>query len=244
MSTNPSNSKARPDNTATSSPRMRSDGSVTEATYRKLLELIDTRQLAPGEVVEERRLALQLNVSRTPLRAGISRLLGEGTLQQLSNGSVVVREVGVTELVELIHIRMILEGEAAALAARRMPVGTLDTIKDQLQEVLATAKVSKGLHWALDDEIHTQIAAHCGNRSLGRMIDETRQKIRMCNVERIPERLIPACEEHLALVEALRSRDPQRASQAMISHLTNVRLGMLQSLGILQPGLEPETSAS
>src|ERR1700750_978394 len=74
--------------------RPRSDGSVTEATYRKLLDLIESRQLAPGEVIEERRLALRLKVSRTPLRAGISRLLGEGRLEQLSNGSVIVRNIG------------------------------------------------------------------------------------------------------------------------------------------------------
>src|ERR1700754_2099907 len=82
-------------------PRPRMDGSVTEITYRKLLELIESRQLAPGEVIEERRLALRLKVSRTPLRAGISRLLGEGRLEQLSNGSVVVRTVGMAELLEL-----------------------------------------------------------------------------------------------------------------------------------------------
>ncbi|MBR0823815.1 GntR family transcriptional regulator [Bradyrhizobium liaoningense] len=64
--------------------RLRSDGNVTETTYRKLLDLIESRQLAPGEVIEERRLALRLKVSRTPLRAGISRLLGEGRLDQRS----------------------------------------------------------------------------------------------------------------------------------------------------------------
>ncbi|MBR0749007.1 GntR family transcriptional regulator [Bradyrhizobium japonicum] len=215
--------------------RLRSDGNVTETTYRKLLDLIESRQLMPGEVIEERRLALRLKVSRTPLRAGISRLLGEGRLEQLSNGSVIVRNIGIAELLELIHLRLILESEAASLAATRISLDVLQPIKASLEKILATAEVTKAKHWTLDDEIHDQIASHCGNRSLATLIGETRRKIRMCNVERRPERLLPACREHLAIVDAIIRRDAVVARHAMIQHLTNVRQGMLETFGIFLP---------
>jgi DNA-binding GntR family transcriptional regulator len=108
--------------------RTRADGSVTEATYRKLHDLIECRQLLPGEVIEECRLALSLKVSRTLLRAGISRLLGEGKLEQLSNGSVVVRSIGMAELHELIQLRLLLERKAASLAATRIGIEALRAI--------------------------------------------------------------------------------------------------------------------
>jgi DNA-binding GntR family transcriptional regulator len=215
--------------------RLRSDGSVTETTYRRLLDLIESRQLAPGEVIEERRLALRLKVSRTPLRAGISRLLGEGRLEQLSNGSVIVRNIGIAELLELIHLRLILESEAASLAATRISLDVLQPIKASLEKILSTAEITKAKHWTLDDEIHDQIASHCGNRSLAALIGETRRKIRMCNVERRPERLLPACREHLAIVDAIIKRDAAVARHAMIQHLTNVRQGMLETFGIFLP---------
>ena len=215
--------------------RPRSEGSITEATYRKLLDLIESRHLAPGEVIEERRLALRLKVSRTPLRAGISRLLGEGRLEQLSNGSVIVRNIGIAELLELIHLRLILESEAAALASTRIGLNVLQPIKASLEKILATAEISKTRHWTLDDEIHDQIASHCGNRSLAALIGETRRKIRMCNVERRPERLLPACREHLAIVDAIMRRDAAVARHAMIQHLTNVRQGILETFGIFLP---------
>jgi DNA-binding GntR family transcriptional regulator len=215
--------------------RARPEASVTEVTYKKLLDLIEARQLSPGEVIEERRLALRLKVSRTPLRAGISRLLGEGKLEQLSNGSVIVRNIGIAELLELIHLRLLLESEAASLAATRISLDILQPIKSNLEKVLATAEISKARHWILDDEIHDQIASHCGNRSLGELIGETRRKIRMCNVERRPERLLPACREHLAIVEAIIRRDAVVARQAMVRHLTNVRQGMLETFGIFLP---------
>ncbi len=215
--------------------RTRADGNVTETTYRRLHDLIESRQLPPGEVIEERRLALRLKVSRTPLRAGISRLLGEGKLEQLSNGSVVVRNIGMAELLELIHLRLLLESEAASLAATRIGIEVLRPIKSRLENIMATAAVSKTLHWTLDDEIHDQIASHCGNRSLERLIGETRRKIRMCNVERRPERLLPASREHLAIVEAIINRDSHAARHAMIQHLTNVRQGILEGFGVFLP---------
>jgi DNA-binding GntR family transcriptional regulator len=220
---------------AAAASRARADGNVTETTYRKLHDLIESRQLPPGEVIEERRLALRLKVSRTPLRAGISRLLGEGKLQQLSNGSVVVRSIDMAELLELIHLRLLLESEAAAIAATRISLDALRPIKARLEDVMAAAEISKTLHWTLDDEIHDEIAKHCGNRSLERLIGEIRRKIRMCNVERRPARLLPACREHLAIVDAIINRDAAAARHAMTLHLTNVRQGILEGFGIFVP---------
>ncbi|UZE49725.1 GntR family transcriptional regulator [Rhodopseudomonas sp. P2A-2r] len=222
-------SKAAPE------PRPRAAGNITEATYKQLQDLIETRQLVPGEVIEERRLALRLKVSRTPLRAGISRLLGEGKLEQLSNGSVVVRNIGITELLELIHLRIVLESEAASIAATRIALDTLQPLKARLEQIMSTAKITKSMHWNLDDEIHDLIASNCGNRSLERLIGETRLKSRLCNVERRPERLLPACREHLAIVDAIIQRDAQGARQAMVQHLVNVRQGMLETFGIFLP---------
>jgi DNA-binding GntR family transcriptional regulator len=213
----------------------KADGNVTEATYRKLHDLIESRQLRQGEVIEERRLALRLNVSRTPLRAGISRLLGEGQLEQLSNGAVAVRTIEMAEVLELIHLRLVLESEAASISATRISLDVLKPIKSRLEKIISSSKVSQTVHWSLDDEIHDQIARHCGNRSLEKLIGEIRQKIRMCNVQRQPGRLLPATREHLAIVDAIIHRDAAAARQAMIGHLTNVRQGMLEHFGVFLP---------
>ena len=87
-------------------------------------------------MLEERRLAEELNVSRTPMRAALNRLLGEGILKRLSNGSVVVHAFGVTELLELLQIRQLLEGQAAAMAAGRIPGDKLAAVKARLEDVM------------------------------------------------------------------------------------------------------------
>ncbi|APW40705.1 hypothetical protein RD110_14515 [Rhodoferax koreense] len=212
--------------------------SVSEQTYQALLELVTTRQIEPGDVIEERRLAERFEVSRTPMRAAISRLLGEGVLQQLSNGAIVVREVGLTEYLELLAIRLLLESEAASLAAARAPLPVLAKIEQRLEaalaEVLAAeAEGEPAADRQLDDEIHEVVVAYCGNQSLAKFIAEIHKRIRMRGLERAPERLVPACHEHLALVRALLARDAAAARQAMVDHLENVRSSYLRLAGIL-----------
>jgi DNA-binding GntR family transcriptional regulator len=220
------------DSTAAAPPR-RSNQSVSEQTYEALFGLITTRQIEPGDVIEERRLAGRFEVSRTPMRAAISRLLGEGVLQQLSNGIVVVREVGLTEYLELLAVRLLLESEAAALAAAHAPLPVLARIEQRLQDLLRAATDEHGTGDRLDDEIHEVVVKHCGNGSLAKFISEIHRRIRMRNLANAPERLIPACREHLELVHALQGRDAHRSRQAMVEHLLNVRASYLRVAGIV-----------
>ena len=223
---------------AAAGPARRPAESVSEQTYQALFQLITSRQIEPGDVIEERRLAERFEVSRTPMRAAISRLLGEGVLQQLSNGVMVVREVGLTEYLELLAIRLLLESEAAGLAALRAPLVVLAQIESRLQTSLVLLATQPDTDHRLDDDIHEVIVAHCGNQSLAKFITEIHKRIRMRNLQSRPDRLIPACQEHLALVHALQARDALRARQAMVEHLENVRNSYLRTAGIL-PTMAP-----
>ena len=149
--------------------------SVSERTYQALLDRIAARQIGPGEVLEERRLAEELNVSRTPMRAALNRLLGEGILKRLSNGSVVVHAFGVTELLELLQIRQLLEGQAAAMAAGRIPGDKLAAVKARLEDVMRHSAAGGESTWTADNEVHELVAAYCGNKSMAAMIADARR---------------------------------------------------------------------
>ncbi|HSU20379.1 MAG TPA: GntR family transcriptional regulator [Variovorax sp.] len=214
----------------------RAADSVSEQTYQALLALIASRALEPGDAIEERRLAERFDVSRTPMRAAISRLLGEGVLQQRANGLLVVREVGLTEYLELLSLRVLLEGEAAALAAARAPAAALARIERRLMAQLDSAAGADPAGEAqLDEDIHELVVNHCGNRSLGALITDIHRRLRMRDLSHAPQRLVPACEEHLAVVRALAARDPATARRAMVEHLERVRASHLRHVGIL-PG--------
>jgi DNA-binding GntR family transcriptional regulator len=212
------------------------DGSVTERTYDALLDLVLSKELPPGDVLEERKLAAALSVSRTPLRSAVNRLLGEGILARLSNGAVVVRETGAADFLELLHVRRLLESEAAALAAGRVPNAALQELRRRIQKVIKEAQTRKEEHWTLDDDLHELIGEYGGNRTLAQTVSSIRRRARLCNIERVPGRLIPACEEHLAIIDALASGNGEQAREAMLNHLASVRHNFLRSLDLEQAG--------
>ena len=72
---------------------------------------------APGERIPEARLARRLNVSRTPVREAVRRLVAAGVLEQAPNEAPRVRSMNTQELGQLYDLRIELEGYAAERAA-------------------------------------------------------------------------------------------------------------------------------
>jgi len=84
-----------------------------------LREQILNGELAPGERLLELALVERLGVSRTPIRAALTRLAEEGLLEEMSGGGYAVREFSVRDIEDAIEARGSLEGMAARLAAER-----------------------------------------------------------------------------------------------------------------------------
>lgn len=84
-----------------------------------LREQILNGELAPGERLLELSLVERLGVSRTPIRAALTRLAEEGLLEEMRGGGYAVREFTVRDIEDAIESRGSLEGMAARLAAER-----------------------------------------------------------------------------------------------------------------------------
>ncbi|MDX6751161.1 GntR family transcriptional regulator [Geminicoccaceae bacterium 1502E] len=218
------------DHTLDKPPQVAAEATATERAYAALLGWIERREIGSGSVLDERRLAEAINVSRTPLRTALSRLQGEGFIVRLSNGAMVVRDIGSGEVLELLFVRRLLEPEAASLAAGRIPADALDSLRTRLTGV--NDGDSPASVWLAGDEVHDLVANHCGNRSLGRLIQDARRRIRMSSIERVPGRDNHAVGEHLAIVDALKAGDEEAARQAMTRHLDNIRDGFLSAFGV------------
>jgi len=205
--------------------------SATERTYREVLAWIENRVLGPGDVLDERRLSEALDVSRTPLRSALSRLLGEGYLVRLANGAMVVREIGVGEVLELLYVRRLLEPEAAMLAVERIPQERLQALLDQLSNPQVMDQGGPE-SWRKGDDVHDLITEFCGNRSLANMIEQARRRIRVSNIERVPGRGDQADDEHRAIVQAMIDRDRAAVHSSVLRHLDNIRDGFLAAFGV------------
>ncbi|MEP7457355.1 GntR family transcriptional regulator [Phyllobacterium sp. SB3] len=196
---------------------------LSEQAYQYLRSLILAHDLGPGDVFTERKLADQINASRTPLRAAINRLVGEGLVARLSNGSIVIREVAVEELMEILVIRRLLEGEAAAQAAHRSTTGSMDAMLRKSRAVVENPAIEFDPFWQYDDEFHYFIADASGKPLLAQYIRNLRDKARMCHVVRMEKNFEQQAREHIAVLEAVDQRKPDEARRAMAEHIDRVR---------------------
>ncbi|GGE53778.1 GntR family transcriptional regulator [Agaricicola taiwanensis] len=203
---------------------------LSAQAYETILDMIMSKELRPGDIIQERRLAERVGISRTPLREALHRLEGERVLERRGEAKLTVREITIQDLMEALHIRRLLESEAAARATGHIPAEVLDDLAHRLHALRDGGDPTVPDHHQIDDDLHGTIAEASGNRLMGEIIADLRRKTRMFSMKRMPERFPAICQEHLEIVEALKGGDPDRAAKAATQHLDNVKQSILSKL--------------
>ncbi|KGT87819.1 GntR family transcriptional regulator [Erwinia typographi] len=201
---------------------------LSRRAYDTILQMIINRELPINSVLQERKLAELLDISRTPVRNALTRLENEGFIARNGGRTPVVKEFSIQELVETLHIRRTLEGEAARLAAGRVPPAMLDEIETQINALLAQEIPDPNEDWAVDTRLHDAIAHYSGNRLLKEYIQALRLKTRMFNLRQVPERFAIGHNEHLQIIAALRENQPAEAQRLLVVHIDNVRESIIK----------------
>ncbi|WP_369788129.1 GntR family transcriptional regulator [Rouxiella sp. WC2420] len=204
------------------------DQSLTQNAFDAVLHMIQAGELANGEVVSERRLVEKLGLSRTPIREALGRLEGSHYLRR-SGRTLLVNGVELSEILEIMSVRMLLEADAARSAAGKMSAEKLTAVRQRLMAMENPAQVSGGYHWEVDDFLHFSIAETSGNKLLLRLIAELRTRTRMFGKETVPSRFEPGRNEHLAIIDAIEAGDGEAAAQAMAKHIESARNAIIQS---------------
>jgi DNA-binding GntR family transcriptional regulator len=214
---------------------------LSAKAYDAMLQMLINRELPANTVLQERRLAELLNISRTPVRDALTRLENEGLISRTAGRTLVVRQFSIRELVETLHVRRTLEAEAARMAAGRVPVAELDALEASVHRLLEAEVPNAKEDWAVDSQLHQMISHYSGNLLLTQYIETLRLKTRMFNLSVAPERFESAHQEHLAIVQALkkgyhehlaiidalRAGDADAAQKAAAAHIDSVRQGII-----------------
>jgi DNA-binding GntR family transcriptional regulator len=209
-----------------------SDGrSLSERAYDELLDRMLSGELPAGTLLQERPLADALRISRTPVREALTKLESEGLVTRHVGRLLIVREISVHELMQILHVRSILEVEAVALAANRISPAQLETLRTTFEGQMKGPIPDGGNHWGADDLLHGTICEASGNAVLTEMVRGLRRRTRMFNLKRMPERFLPGCREHLAIIEALERGDEKMARRSMATHLENAKRSILNKIG-------------
>ena len=204
---------------------------LADAAYRDLLAKILSHELPGGAVIQERKLAQAMGVSRTPMRDALARLEGLGLLVRLTDRLMAVRVITLQDYLHSLDVRAMLEPQAAAHAAKSVTSAEIAEFHRELDAL--SRHVGDGvetLHWRFDDLLHDTIAERSGNPILREVIGAMRRYTKIFELQTVPLRGRPGLDDHRRLIDALATGRPEKARDAMAEHIRNVRKRALDGL--------------
>jgi DNA-binding GntR family transcriptional regulator len=178
-------------------------------------------EFKPGERLVETRIAQQLGVSQAPVREAIRDLEVLGFLKSEPFRGASVRQLSVEELTEIYPVRAALEGVAAREAAKKLTEEQFAHLEELLEKMLdASANTDQRSHTEYDVAFHRVIMQASGNRSLIHIWNTLQLSTwTAITAARSGRNLGELAERHRVVLEALRTRDPLAAEQAMRNHI-------------------------
>lgn len=206
-------------------------GQRRQAIVESLIADVLQGRLRAGQHLGTQELAQRHGVSHTPIREALIALAGVGVIDLLPNRGAVVRTVTAADVREVCQVRRVLECEATRRACGRVDRAELETLAGELKRLMDGHGRSKSAFIerarALDDRLHDQIAASCGNRFLAQELSRLKTLFRAFRdmawaYEELRSdfrRLAGEAQEHLTIVDALLADDAKEASRAMARHI-------------------------
>ena len=194
-----------------------------EAVYHKLLHLIFSKQLRPGQRLPEVNVAEQLEVSRTPVREALRRLANEGLVVLMPNVGARIVTPTRQEMLDAYEVRNELECLAARKASGRISPVQLARLEEKIEEeVEVFAQRDLEAYIEINNAFHRIIAEASGNLALADTIENylARTFVYMVFFESFFDfDTNPSLEEHRAILAALRAHDEEETVNLMNHHI-------------------------
>ena len=191
-----------------------------DSVYERVKSMAITYSIRPGERINEVELARRLNVSRTPLREALNRLVTEGFLTAQLNKGFFARRLDAKEVFDLYEFRGAVEAAVVVLACERATAEELKALeefvlasKDAKEDLLATSLLK------LDEEFHERLARASHNGEFLRELQSINARIHFVRWVDMQSRRPYTQNEHLQIVKALRKRDSSRTVQLVREHI-------------------------
>lgn len=231
------------------------DAGAPEKLANRLLELIESGELKPGDKLpSERELAELGGVARSTVREALSALEMRGLVSRRPGRGSVVEAVARPKLAdslrgvlppserllaEVMDLRAVVEpplAERAALRADVSGLAALDRVLAAAEEELGRPEPSAPRLVALDLEFHTTVATLAQNAMLVELIDVVNEWTAPSRDETLQslERMLRSHRAHRRIADAIRAGDPAAAHEAMAAHLGQIA----EVIAAPQPGAE------
>lgn len=196
-------------------------GSNRERVYAELRQRIVTLDMAPGASLSENDLAAQLSVSRTPVRESLILLADEGLVHIFPKLGSFVTRIDLDRVAEAQFVREAIELASIADAVRLADHAAVAGLRDLIDAQAATTDID--VFFELDEQFHRSLLAAGGHGSAWRTVVAAKAHLDRARRLGMGESSISELTcEHAAVIDALESRDGDRAAASLRAHLRKV----------------------
>jgi GntR family transcriptional regulator, rspAB operon transcriptional repressor len=195
---------------------------MRDQIYPLIRDMILTGVIKPGDPIDEKAIAAELSISRTPVREAVKKLSDEHLVDVVAQSGTRAAQVDAREIEQAYLIRRSLEMETAFQAASRMNEAHAETLHENLmlhERAIEQRQFVKAI--SLDDNFHRAIAQIAELPRLWNMIEISKAHLDRCRHMLIPRagQAALTLEQHRAIIRALNTKKPDSAREAMRDHL-------------------------
>ncbi|MBX9975361.1 FadR/GntR family transcriptional regulator [Cytobacillus firmus] len=216
---------------------------ISAQVLDQLKEMIKEGKFSLNEPMpSENELAKLFGVSRAPVREALSVLSASGIIESRQGGRSFVKEVNLADMLgslaieyipveqvfELLEMRMIMETQAAAIAALRRDEADLEKMKLALDQFEITLTNPDAVGDLADVNFHKHLIEATKNRFMIQVmenIDDLYRKAIAFSLKKnvgLPAKREQVYQEHMSIYTAIKEQDEERAAKSMRVHLENV----------------------
>lgn len=187
--------------------------------------------------LDERQLAHDLGVSRTPIREAISRLEQEGFVRILQRRGVYVVRKTKREIIDMITAWAALEGMAARLVTERAETGDIASLRrmfSTFENQAARARIDEYSESNL--KFHQHIIQMSGSDLIGQLAENLFAHVRAVRMRAIADndRVERSIIDHMQIIEALEKRDTDGAERLVRQHALDLAAHIEQNATYLE----------
>lgn len=196
-----------------------------ERAYLRMKELLLTGTLNAGQYVSTQELVEMLDCPLAPTREAVKRVANEGLLRIVAKRGMYVMDVTPDLIRQCFELRALFDQEGARILAAAAEQPSFDALRAAHVRVLEAAqneitpdlqREAKDVDWRL----HETLAGSLRNPLVTEIYERNRERIRIMQNVRplLPDRIVPAMEEHLGILDTIATRRPDAAAQAVREH--------------------------
>ncbi len=225
--------------TSTTKGRVR-EPSLASSIRDSIKNEIESGRLTPGTPIDERTLASQYSVSRTPVREALQQLAAHDLVQIIPHQGAMVSRLSIPQLRDTLELLGELEALSAKFAARRVSDALRIAIEAALDRGHAAAQSGlSGEYSAANLAFHEVIQSGSRNELLVRQVRPMRRLILRYNTNarlmQTPGRIAKSMQDHRRIADAILGGDEQRAYELMLEHVPAGGSGFSEFISDLPP---------